>query len=150
MVLRTGPGSANECLMVPYAGERGCSPREVMWREGQLWRLPMAIQGRWPGMPLPAGATLIPTPEEADVFKTMDLPWFPPHKRTNAQYNTTAWCRDRGYGGSSAIWWPGWLKATGCVPVTVDEVRDPSGAALWPTVIEPVTMQERVQQMELV
>lgn len=132
MVIRTGPGAANESL-VTQVGQRtrngvaGVRPPGVYFKDGALWD---------------DRVRRIDTPEEVDVYRALGLPWVAPHLRTAATYQTIArrhrqsgylrgMLRDsaRGYVGCArmplreSVWWPGengvavnpspWWYATG-------------------------------------
>ena len=75
MVLRTGPGEANQAL-VTTEGKRtrngvwGLLPAGMRFEDGALWN----------------GSEKLDTPEEVDVFNAIGLPWIPPHLRDHQAY----------------------------------------------------------------
>lgn len=79
MLLRTGPGDANQVLVTASGrinsnGDRGIAPDGLTWKDGAIL---------WHG-------ERIQTAEERDVFDLLDLPWVPPHMRTVAVYHRLA------------------------------------------------------------
>lgn len=83
MLLRTGPGAANQVLVTQEGvrnqeGDMGVCPRWLSWRDGALWK----------------GEQRVRTPEERDVFMQLGLPYMHPSERTVALYQT--WARRRG------------------------------------------------------
>lgn len=78
-VLRTGPGEANEALVtqqgvVSRHGVRGIMPRGLQMEGGVLWRDRVRVE----------------TPEEADVFAAVGLPYIAPPQRSAATYAAQA------------------------------------------------------------
>jgi len=87
--IRTGPAEFSEALVTLARA------REMRTHEGALYRffdvetdheawtkgvkIPVAS-----GAKVTAPATLVPTPEEADFFRALGLPYFPPEQRGNA------------------------------------------------------------------
>lgn len=90
MVLRTGPAAFNQQL-VTQTTKGGWCPPSIYWLDGSLRRVGTATEG----------GGLIDTPEEADVFKALDLPYLRPALRTHTiaprlrSAGVYLWC-DRG------------------------------------------------------
>jgi DNA polymerase/3'-5' exonuclease PolX len=88
--IRTGPGDFNKLLVTSQWFGRAC-PKDREVAGGRVWfidpgredlaRMPatkfarLAEQGE-------IEATMIPTPEEEDFFRVLDVPCWPPHERT--------------------------------------------------------------------
>ena len=72
LLLRTGPGGFSRRVVTPRgarpaAGGTGWLPEGLQVFDGWLWRF----------------GVLVPTPEEADVFEALGLPWLEPQARTD-------------------------------------------------------------------
>lgn len=79
MLIRTGPGSANQVLITAEGvknsdGNRGILPKGMVWDDGALWK----------------GGRRVDTPEERDVFAALDMPYIPPYARTVEDYQLWA------------------------------------------------------------
>lgn len=79
MLIRTGPGSANQVLVTQEGarnreGNVGILPTGMIVEDGQLWK-----HGR-----------RVDTPEEQDVFAALDMPYIPPYARTVQEYQLWA------------------------------------------------------------
>lgn len=82
MVIRTGPGSANEALVTTVGmrtrnGVAGVLPKGLRFAEGAVWR----------------GSERLDTPEEVDVFRAVELPYVRPDLRSAEAYQ--AWAKRR-------------------------------------------------------
>lgn len=82
MLLRTGPGNANQVLVTTNGaknrdGQIGIMPLDMQFQDGALTRNWIALD----------------TPEEEDVFAAMDLPYIPPPYRSIEMYQH--WARRR-------------------------------------------------------
>jgi DNA polymerase/3'-5' exonuclease PolX len=80
LLLRTGPGDANQVLMTERGrltrnGDRGICPPEVKWIDAALYR---------------EGA-LLHTPDERSVFAACGLPYIEPHDRDAGTYHQLAY-----------------------------------------------------------
>lgn len=85
-LIRTGPGDANEALVtedgvINQHGIRGTLPDYLAFREGGIWR----------------GDELLNTPEEADVFHAVGMPYVDPTERSVEKYQL--WARRRIFKG---------------------------------------------------
>lgn len=85
-LIRTGPGDANEALVtqdgiVNQHGIRGTLPEYLAFRDGSIWR----------------GDERLDTPEEADVFDALGMPYIPPNERSIQAYQL--WARRRMFKG---------------------------------------------------
>lgn len=79
MLLRTGPGDANQALVTARGirninGDMGVLPKRLAWKEGALW----------------LGERKLDTPEERDVFWALGLPYIHPAERNVANYHLWA------------------------------------------------------------
>lgn len=78
MVIRTGPGDANAALVTKIDvlnrqfDVMGVCPVGMQFKDGAIWG--------------DGGSPYLDTPEEADVFAALGLPWIPPHLRTPGMY----------------------------------------------------------------
>lgn len=75
LLIRTGPGSANEVLVTTVGlknrlGDVGVLPKGMKFDQGMVWRDGVALD----------------TPEEEDVFAACALPWMPPGARSVETY----------------------------------------------------------------
>jgi DNA polymerase/3'-5' exonuclease PolX len=75
LLLRTGPAEFNQQLVL-RASQGGWLTRGYFFRDGQLWRLPPPH-----GAELSHLAVVVPTPEEADVFRALGYAFMPPEQR---------------------------------------------------------------------
>lgn len=85
-LIRTGPGDANEALVtqdgwVNQHGIRGTLPEYLSFRDGAIWR----------------GDSRLDTPEEADVFDAVGMPYIQPNERSVQEYQL--WGSRRQYKG---------------------------------------------------
>jgi DNA polymerase/3'-5' exonuclease PolX len=88
--IRTGPGDFNRVLVTSRRWGGGC-PLDRKVAGGRVWFID---PGREDLARMPATkfarlaergeieATMIPTPEEGDFFRVLDVPYWPPHERT--------------------------------------------------------------------
>lgn len=79
MLLRTGPGDANQVLVTAEGiknnnGDLGILPRGMKFRDAALWVQEIQLE----------------TPEEWDVFNVMDMPYLPPAMRSVENYHRWA------------------------------------------------------------
>jgi DNA polymerase/3'-5' exonuclease PolX len=88
--IRTGPGDFNK-LLVTSQWFSGACPRDRKVAGGRVWFIDPNREDL-AGMPATKfarlaeqgeiEATMIPTPEEEDFFRVLDVPCWPPHERT--------------------------------------------------------------------
>lgn len=81
-LIRTGPGEANDSLVTQHKrknsmGRWGVLPEGMVFREGAIWQ----------------GGRKLDTPEEADCFQAVGLPYVPPHWRSYQAYQALRWKR---------------------------------------------------------
>lgn len=86
MLIRTGPGDANEYLVTrrTSAHAPGATPAHLAFRDGALWRLPYRHDFKLDRL-LP-GSVRIEAPEEADVYAALGMPYVQPEERTVETY----------------------------------------------------------------
>lgn len=75
LLLRTGPQEFNTRLVLKES-QGGWLPRGLFFRDGHLWRLPPPYDAS-----LVDQAVVVPTPEEADVFRALGYAYVPPERR---------------------------------------------------------------------
>ena len=74
--IRTGSAEFSRRLVTPrYMRADGLLPSDYAIRDGQLWREPWSQEQRRI-VPM-----VVPTPEEADLFRAIGLAWIPPEER---------------------------------------------------------------------
>ena len=77
LAIRTGALDFSKWLVTHKPA--GACPRALIFDDGSLWRGDHAIGGT---------VTLIPTPEEADLFAALGLAWIPPEERSAGRWGT--------------------------------------------------------------
>lgn len=93
MLLRTGPGDANQALVTARGirnnnGDMGVLPKRLVWKDGALWM----------------GERKLETPEERDVFRWLELPYMLPSERTVANYQLWSRRAQRGISLTTLGW----------------------------------------------
>lgn len=128
LLIRTGPGDANQVLVTTVGtrtrdGLRGILPRELAFRDGGVWDEGHQLH----------------TPEEIDVLHACGLPWIPPNERTVERYQDMASGESCEFVAALARW-----------PVLKDtQVHSPGGSVVDVRLPEAVPSGGRVVQGSL-